>query len=434
MKIPRGLWLVPPIVVGIGIAAWLVVTAEPPGRTQTAERSAVARTIIAEMAPVRTVVRGYGNVKAARSWEAVAEVAGTIVWRHPDLDAGNIIPRGTTVLQIDPTPYELAIAQAEADLNALGADRAQLEVDEANTGRLLELEKSRLELAEAELARIRDLAERGVAAQSTLDAQERTALQVRRSVEELRNAVALMPSRRAKLDAQTARTTAVLAGARRDLEKTEIAVPFDLRVGKVHVERHQFVGVGQPLVTADSIDRVEITAQIPVGSFRRLLGRGADGAPVTLSDITERFAEVAAEVRLVSDTSQTWVGQLVRVESALDPQARSVPAVVAVDAPYVGANPPLRLPLVPNMYVEVVLTGPLGPARVMLPDSAIHEGGLVYLRNDEGRLELREVLVDWRQLGLAVLSGGVAEGEEVILDDLVPAIPGVVVEPVEHAE
>lgn len=434
MRVPVLLKLLPPIALGLGVAAWLISTAEPPTRIEESERSVVARTMTAEVTSLRTAVRGYGNVQAARNWEAVAEVAGTVVWRHPDLDTGNIVTEGTTVLRIDPTAYELAIAQAESDLAALQADVAQLAVDEANTGRLLTLEEERLTLAESELARTRDLAERGVAARSTLDTQERTTLQVRRGVEELRNANALIPSRRARLDAQVARTNAVLDRARRDLAKTEIVAPFDLRVSKVHVERHQFVGTGQTLVSADDIGRVEIIAQIPVESFRRLLGTAVNGTRMTPANMSERFETVTAEVRLVSDPSQIWAGRLVRVESALDPQARSVPAVVAVDDPYAGANPPLRLPLVPNMYVEVVLTGPERGSQVIVPDSAVHEGNIVYIRDDEGRLELRTVSVDWRQAGMAALKDGVAAGEEVILDDLMPAIPGMIVRPVEGSE
>ncbi len=202
----------------------------------------------------------------------------------------------------------------------------------------------------------------------------------------------------------------------------------------MHVEHHQFVSAGQSLVAADDIDQAEITAQIPVNSFRRLLSAATANGPLTISDLSERFTDIAAKVRLVSDPSQTWTGRLVRVESALDPQARSVPAVIAVDAPYAGTNPPLRLPLVPNMYVEVILTGPENPARITLPDGAIHEGNIVYLRNEEGRLELRAVSVDWRQSGMAMLDGGIATGEEVIVDDLMPAIPGMIVEPAEVLE
>lgn len=434
MKIPFYLKLVPPIAIGAAVAAWLFSMATPPERIAQEERFVVARTIIAESRPVQGTTRGYGNVHASRTWEAVSEVAGAVVWRHPDLDTGNIIVAGTRVLQIDPTGYELAVAQSEADLAALEADSAQLAVDETNTARLLALEEDRLRLAEAELTRIRDLAERGVATQAALDAQERATLQVRRGVEELRNAQSLFPSRHARLEAQVARTNTVLSRARRDLEKTEIITPFDLRVSMVHVERHQFVGIGQPLVAADDITQVEITAQIPLASFQRLLSGTTERGLHSLLDTSERLAEVSAEVRMVSDPSQSWAGRLVRVESALDPQARSVPAVVAVDDPYAGADPLLHLPLVPNMYVEVILTGHMGQPQVTIPDSAVHDGGIVYLRNAEGRLELRDVSIDWRQDGLTMLKDGITVGEEVILDDLMPAIPGMIVTPVEGAE
>ncbi len=431
MRIPRALRLLPPIALGVGVAAWLISTAQPPARIDQTERSVVARTITATEAPLRTVVRGYGNVQAARTWEAVSEIAGTIVWRHPQLDTGNVLREGTKVLKIDPTEYELSKAQAEADLAALSADLAQIDMDAANTTRLLDLERSRLELAETELARIRDLVGRGVSSQAALDAQDRATLQVRRGVEELQNALGLIPSRRTRLDAQMARTKVVLERAKRDLEKTDIVVPFDLRVGAVHVGRHQFVAAGQQLLTADDIGRAEIIAQIPVVSFRRLLGGAGEGDFVSLAGLTERFERIKAEVRLVSDDSQVWEGQLVRVESALDPQARSVPAVISVDDPYAGVSPPLRLPLVPNMYVELILTGPVTGSGISLPDSAIHQGDLVYLRNDEGRLELRDVSIAWRQGGQAILAGGVAPGDQVILDDLMPAIPGMIVVPAE---
>ncbi len=434
MKRARVLRLLPPLALGVGVAAWLISQSEPPGRVDETERSVVARTLMAETAPVRMIVRGYGNVRAARSWEAVSEIAGTIVWRHPDLDTGNVIAAGTKVLQIDPTAYELAVAQAEADLAALEADVAQLEVDKANTDRLLSLEQNRLDLAETELARIRDLVERGIAAQSALDSQERATLQVQRGVEELRNALGLFPSRRIRLDAQKARIQAVLERARRDLDKTDIIVPFDLRIAAVHVERHQFVGTGQKLVTADDIGRAEITAQIPLQSFLRLMGEAGARDAASPAHALEHFDKVDVEVRLVTDISQTWTGKLVRVESALDPQTRSVPAIVIVENPYAGATPPVRLPLVPNMYVELVLTGPELSREVTLPASAIHEGRHVYLRGEDGRLALRDVSVAWWQADRAVIDGGIAPGEEVILDDLMPAIPGMAVIPAGAAE
>lgn len=59
------------------------------------------------MAPVtaqdiRPTARGWGAVRAAETWTAVAEVRGQVIWRHPDLEDGELVPAGTEVLRIDP--------------------------------------------------------------------------------------------------------------------------------------------------------------------------------------------------------------------------------------------------------------------------------------------------------------------------------------------
>lgn len=415
-----------PVALGVVLTAGLVSRAEPPARNAMAERSAAVRTMMVAERPVRPMARGYGTVTPSRTWAAVAEVAGSVVWRSPELETGTLIRAGQVVLRLDPTAYELALAQAEADRAVLRADLAQLEAEATNTGRLLEIERRRLRLAEADFRRVRALVDQGTAPEAQADAQERAMLQIERGVQELTNALDLIPSRRARLTAQIARADAVLARARRDLEKTEITVPFDLRVAEVAVEQDQFVAVGQPLVRGDGIAAAEVTARIPLDSFPRLMGRArADGAEgLALLERADLRADIAAEVRLVGASGQTWAARLVRVGNALDPRTRTVPVTVEVADPYAGANPPDRLALVPNMYVEVVLTGPEGAPQIAIPDPAVQAGGIVHLRDAEGRLALRAVTVAFRQDGQAIVSDGLAPGDEVVLDDLVPAIPG----------
>jgi RND family efflux transporter MFP subunit len=424
MRFAPVLLLLVPLAVGIGVAAWLISRAEPPARVEGAERTAAVTTIIAEARPLAPEVRGYGNVRAAERWAAVAEIAGTVTWRHPALERGNILPAGTEVLRIDPTAYELALAQAEADLAALEADLAQLDVEEENTRRILAIEENRLALALRDLERVRGLVAQGAAPPTRADEQERATLQIERSAAELANALALIPSRRARLEAQVARTEAARASAERNLEKTRITTPFELRVGEVHAETLQFVASGQPLVTADGVARAEVTAQIPLEAFPRLVGAARSGQPIGMAALEAAGERIAVTVSLIADPSKSWAGRLVRVEGALDPQARSVPVVVEVDDPYAGADPPARLPLVPNMYVEVTLTGPEGPPRIAVPDHAVHGGNTLYLRDPDGRLELRAVTLAFRQRGLAVIESGLEPGEAVVTSDLVPAIPG----------
>ncbi|MHA1555107.1 MAG: efflux RND transporter periplasmic adaptor subunit, partial [Alphaproteobacteria bacterium] len=277
----------------------------------------------------------------------------------------------------------------------------------------------------------RDLVAAGTAAKARADQQERTTLQVKRVVAELSNALGLLPTRLARLEAQIARTEAALKRARRDLDKTRIVSPFEVRVGEVSVEMHQFVGVGQPLISAHGIARAEITAQLPMSDFPRLIGAALSQESLGVNDLTQALDLISAEVRLVFDRNQQWSGEVVRVENAVDPQGRTVPVVVVVEGPYAAANPPKTLPLVPNMYVEITLVGPAAGDVVSLPDSAVHQGDTVYVRTAAGRLELREVTVAYRQDGRTILAEGIAPGEEIILDDLIPAMPGLLVDPVE---
>jgi RND family efflux transporter MFP subunit len=424
MRFGPVLLLLVPLAVGIGIAALLISRAAPPARVEGAERTAAVTTIVAEARPLAPEVRGYGNVRAAERWAAVAEVAGTITWRLPALEPGNILPAGTEVLRIDSSAYELGLAQAEADLAALEAEITQLDVEEENTRRILAIEENRLALARRDLERVQELVAQGAAPPTRADEQERATLQIERGAAELANALGLIPSRRARLEAQVARTEAARARAERDLDRTRIATPFELRVGEVHVEAQQFAAAGQPLVTADGVARAEVTAQIPLEAFPRLVGAARSDEPIGMAALEAAGERITAIVSLIADPSQSWQGRLVRVEGALDPQARSVPVVVAVDDPYAGADPPARLPLVPNMYVEVTLAGPEGPSRVSVPDHAVHGGDTLYLRDPDGRLELRAVTLAFRQRGLAVIESGLEPGEAVVTSDLVPAIPG----------
>ncbi|NHX27820.1 HlyD family secretion protein, partial [Escherichia coli] len=112
----RALWIVPPLVVGVAIAAMLVSRAGPPARVEHAERQVTARVTVVAPTSIRPVVHGFAEARPAQQWDAVAEVAGTITYRHPDLETGNLIAAGTQVLTIDPARYQANLAQVQADI------------------------------------------------------------------------------------------------------------------------------------------------------------------------------------------------------------------------------------------------------------------------------------------------------------------------------
>lgn len=427
------LWILPPIAAGVAAAIWFVTNAPAPARSQTPAPGLAVHVETVAARKLRPVARGWGNIRASETWTAIAEVRGQIVWRHADLESGAMIAAGTEVIRIDPGDYDLAISQAEADLASLAAESRQIAAEAENTARVREIEQARLVISESDLIRVRDLVAQGAAAQTRADETERALLQVRRAVAELQNSLALIPARQARIEAQTARTQAALDRARRDLAHTSVTTPIDIRIADVPVERFQVVAVGQPLLSGNGITAAEVVVQVPIEGFRRLIapGQGIDNALAALAE--GPFAAIGVELRLVADPAQVWQGAVTRIEGALDPRARTVPVVVEIADPYLGALPPLRLPLVPNMRVTVSLRGPEMAQAIAIPQAALH-GDLVYLAGDDDRLELRPVTVAFRQDGIAVISDGLAIGDRIVTDDIAPAIPGMALTPVEAPE
>ncbi|OAN81283.1 hypothetical protein A8B78_09780 [Jannaschia sp. EhC01] len=422
----------PPIALGIAVAAWMIASAPGPAQIDGRAPALPVRVMTVAQEDIRPTAAVWGNLRAAETWVAVAEVQGEVIWRHPDLEPGRLIPAGTEVLRIDPADYELALAQSRADLAALEAEGAQLIAETANTARILELERERLALAEADLTRTRTLAEQGTVPQSRADEAERATLLARRTVAELENTLALVPSREARITAQTARTQAALDRARRSLDRTALTTPFDMRVTEVAAERFQFIAPGQVLIRGDGIAAAEVVAHLPLDSFRRLMGTAIEG--MSLAEMMRDGPPSMIDVTLtpLSDPAQIWPARISRVEGALDARARTVPVVVTVADPYAGADPPRRLPLVPNMQVRLAFEGTPLTGALTIPEAAL-QGGMVRIAAPDNLLELRPVTVAFAQDGRVVIADGLLPGDRVVIDDIAPAIPGMALAPIESA-
>ncbi|WEX08633.1 HlyD family efflux transporter periplasmic adaptor subunit [Chelativorans sp. AA-79] len=422
-----------PLALGAAAAAWMITTA--PGPVQVPGEVSGMPVRVMTLAPeeFRPATTAWGNLRAAKTWVAVAEMQGEVVWRHADLEPGRLIEAGTEVLRIDPSDYRLALAQAEADLAALEAESQQLAGEAANTNRILELERERLALAEAELKRVQTLAEQGSVPTARADEAERATLLARRTVAELENTLALIPARKARIVAQIERTEAARDRSRRALDRTVITAPFDLRVTEVPAEQFQMVAPGQVVVRGDGIAEAEVVANLSLDDFRRLVGPIPPGADLMSLMREGPASRIDVALSPLSDPTQVWDARVSRIEGRLDVRARTVAVVVTVEDPYEGADPPRRLPLVPNMRVELRFSGAPIVDALTIPEAALH-GGLVRIVDSDDRLQLRPVAKAFVQGGRVVVAEGLAPGDRVVLDDVSPAIPGTALVPVEVSE
>ncbi|MCB1864926.1 MAG: efflux RND transporter periplasmic adaptor subunit [Chromatiales bacterium] len=418
----KRLLILPPVAIGIAALVWMVSGRQPPARVDVAEQARVVRVLSVEPRDLVPRATGYGPVSPAQVWSAVAQVSGQIVEMHRELRDGEVLPAETVLLKIDPADYELALARARAALT-------ELDVQETNARKSLELEQASLKLAETERDRQQRLAKQGTTSRSSADEAERAVLSVQNAVQNLRNTLGLIPIQRRSLQTQVAQ-------AELDLSRCVIRAPFNLRVAALAVERDQFVSKGQTLFRGDSVERVEVVAQFPLAELRTLfVGRERpDWSVEQLNERLTQFAGFSPVLRLdMGGHIAQWDAEFVRFTDSVDATTRTLGLVVAVDAPLQKVIPGERPPLSKGMFVEVRLSGRVQPGRLLIPRAAVRDGA-VLIANAEDRLERRSVEVLFYQETLAVVGAGLTAGDRVVLTDLVPAVPGMLLRPQPDAE
>ncbi|MCB1876810.1 MAG: efflux RND transporter periplasmic adaptor subunit [Chromatiales bacterium] len=426
---PRRWLILIPLALG---AAGLMMLAKSRPLPQQAPATESARPVrVLEVPRTQVVPRaiGHGYVQPYRVWEAVVEVTGKLIYRHPELNKGALLQAGTEILRIDPTDYELALQRAKTDL---ASTRAQLDENaqrERNTRASLRIEQDALALSEKEFARKANLVKQGTVSRSDYDQEQRSLLGQRQSVQGQTNALNLIPAERALLQAQLARQEAQLETAKRDLERTVISLPFTARIAKVNADERQFVRQGEILVEADGISRAEIDAQIPLQRARALV-RSEQMLDTAQGDESVRQTlGLSAKVWLRGDAGDvSWDARFSRVSDTLDPKTRTVGFIVEVDKPYADVVPGIRPPLVKGFFVDVELKGKPLPNRVVVPRLALHAGN-VYLMDENKRLRIQPVEAELLESTFAVIADGLSGGETLVLSDLSPAIEGMLLAP-----
>lgn len=413
------LWILPPIVIGIVVLVMMKSGKQPPQLSEAGEPARTVRILNIQKTDFAPLALGFGEVRPAQTWKAIAQVSGRIISMHSRLKNGEIIQQGELLFQVDPVDYELNLAQAETQL-------AELDVQQNNTQSSLKIEQKNLALAEKEHQRLQQLVKKGSVSQSSADTAERSMLSSSTQVQNLKNSLSLIPSQK-KLQ------RAKITQAQRDLANTQIKAPFNMRVTALAIEADQFVSLGQSLFSGDSVDRVEIIAQVAMSTLKNLF-TGLSGVPTDIqsisADLTE-FTGFKPTVRLDMGNEQyaSWEARFVRFSDSVDSQTRTMGVVVAVDNPLQKIKPGIRPPLSKGMFVEVSIAGHTQANRIVIPRTALRNGK-VYVVNTENRLEIRPVTKLYDQQDSSIIAKGLAEGEKLVLTDLIPAVQGMLLKPV----
>jgi RND family efflux transporter MFP subunit len=351
------------------------------------EKQKVIKTTVAEieLQNYQTIVTTRGIVRPHNEVTLNAEVTGKIVRVSPNFEDGAYFGEDEVLLELDDSDFKTAVLTAEAQVARAAATLAQEE-------------------ARAKQARLNweDLG----------------------YDEEPNDLVLRLPQLR-EAQANVKSSTALLAQAQRDLERTRIRAPFEGRVRMRSVGRGQSVGTGTPLGTIFATDYAEV--RLPLSSQELSF--------LTLPDGTED-SPVAVELRdaIRPDSETVWKGEIVRTEGALDEDSLELFAIARIPDPFGLKSDHLPLPI--NQPVSGAIQGRVLEDVYVVPRKAIREVDRIYLVNKQTlTLERHVIEAIWSEKDHVVIrSPGMFDGSYLATSRLSYTPDEAKVEIISHAE
>lgn len=364
-------------ILGASAAAIVVINRTEPTAQQVNNRrksAALVETVIARRGTYSPQLVVLGDVRPAQDIVLSPRVRGQVLELSQNFVPGGMIREGEVLLQIDPADFE----------NALSIRRSELLQVEAS----LEIEEGRQSLAKKELALLGD------------------------SIDETNRALVLREPQFASIRSQVAAAKAAVERAKLDLERTQIVAPFDAQILRRTANVGSQVGPGDELGQLVGIDEYWIMVAVPVRNLRWVLFPDGDrlGSKVTLRNADAWGADVSREARVS------------RMIGTLDQESRLARVLVTVDDP-LSQNTDAP-PLILDTLIESQIEGKPIDNVVRLKREYIHDRDTVWIKSN-GKLEIRETLIDFRDAEYAYIREGVEDGEEVVTTTLATVADGI---------
>ncbi len=343
----------------IGVALWLAgnkgPAAPPPpnyGKLPVAVSVAAAR-----VGPLQRDLHALGTITPLAQVTVRSQVDGELVKLH--YREGQTVAQGQLLAEIDPRPYQAALASAEGEL--------------AQTQALLDN-------AEADLRRYRKLARQEAVAGQQLDTAE---AQVRAYA------------------ARRQRNLAQVADAQRMLGHTRILAPHAGRVGLRRVDAGNHVRATDADGLTSVVQMAPISALFSISETRLDILRQAQAK----TPVLRVQAWDADERRLLAE------GML----EALDNRIQAASGTVRLRARFDNADESLF----PNQFVNIRLAVVQEDDVVTIPAAAVQygsQGAFVFVIGDDNRATRRVLTLGPANAGRIVVLTGLAPNERVVVE------------------
>jgi len=364
-------WILLALVVIAIIAAVVVMSRQP--APEPVEQAAVET--IKQLNPVEIttvepstlaeMVRVTGSLAPQRQTELSSQVSARViaVLARP----GDTVRSGDVLVQLDTESLQVQLDQARSTAEAT---RAQLV------------------LADSQLARTRDLIERGVTASSGLEQAQSSADALRANL--------------AALEAQ-------VAAAQIALQNATVRAPMDGVISARTVEPGQTVQQGTALLTLVDLDTLELQASSPIGPSAQI--EPGQDVTVTVEGLPDR----------------TFEGSVARVNPVAAAGTRTIPVYITLD----NEEGLLR----GGMFATGLITVTEKPDALSVPATAVREDaeGNYLLKVEDGAVVRQAIELggQWSRGRIVEIVSGLEAGDIIVTAPLTQLRPGDKVEMVE---
>jgi len=426
-------WVLPLVILGAGIAAFMFMGSQPPPARKQADAAAAT--------PVRTTdvraetdgltIEADGVVVPLREVTLAAEVGGRLLHKSDACNEGQFVKAGTPLFEIDPRDYEFDVERLERELKQAGHALEELDEELVQNGTSIDLAKRQVELARREAARLETLKAGKIVTESEHDRAVREELTAANALTMLEGQKRVLAKRRNRLLEGQSLAKTMLEKARLDLSRTKIMAPIDGIVVEDKVEQDSFVSKGTPLVTIEDTRSAEVRTSLPMDDVARVWGGRRNGDAARAAH--DQLDTPATVVFKVGDAAYEWKGVLSRQEGrGLDEKTRTLPcrvlvsdprAVTALDrygAPLADLPPGAPQSLLRGMFVEVRVHVDPAEQLVSIPEEAQRPSGEVWVVRD-GRLVIldpKPVQVAGGRVVFDAAASGLLPGDRVVTSQI----------------
>ncbi|MFI4853723.1 MAG: efflux RND transporter periplasmic adaptor subunit [Phycisphaerales bacterium JB065] len=391
--------------VGIWAFSYLVNNPTTAERRVPEKTAWLVDTMTATVGDYPAMLSAMGETIPATEVQLKPQISGRIVSISPAFVPGGRFKAGQEILRIDPSDYELALAQRESEVlqaqSQIIAARAELTSAEQE----LSIEQGSQKVARREFEL---LGEKISEEDRALVLREPQLQAAQAAVESARAAIA---SAEAALDAAENR----LAQAQLDLERTTVYAPFNAVVMEKNADIGDIVNTSTVLASLLGTDRIWVEIAVPM-SDTRWIETGAHGETPSRVEIRNPSAwgnEVHRDARAIQVLPQ------------IDTTSRMARVLVEVDDPLALSDQSGQLPmLLVGSYVHARVIGPTIRDVVRLPRAVVRDGDLVRIMNDSNELENRRVTIAFREPDSVLISEGIEAGEQIVTTNLSTAVDG----------